>query len=631
MSEEGKSCSFFYPNKKTIKNSKIKNYEKFYDESIKNPFNFWEKHAKELHWFAKWQNVLDESDKPFYKWFVNGKVNITYNCLDVHLKSSKRNKLALIWEGEKGETKFYSYFDLHREVCKFANILKSMGVKKGDRVTIYMGRIPELIISMLACARIGAIHSVVYGGFSVDALHERMDDSKSKVLIVADGSHHKGKIIRLKDIADEALKRAATIEHVIVIKHTKIEISMEQGRDIFLDDLLDLPIASTDCPASILDADDPLFILYTSGTTSKPKAILHVHGGYMVGVYTTLKYIFDIAEEDRYWCAADPGWITGHSYIVYGPLLNGTTSFMYEGLPNYPFPNRWWQMIEKYGINILYTAPTAIRGLMRFGDAWVERYNLQSLRILGTVGEPINPDVWKWYYKFVGKEKCPILDTWWQTETGMHILTSLPSMPLKPGSAGKPFFSIDIDIYDESGTPVGVNKEGFLVIKNPWPSMARTIYNDPERFKQHYWQKIPEVYFTGDSAKKDADGYYWILGRVDDVIKVSGYRLGTAEIEHALVSHPSVVEAAAIGVPHEVKGNSIYAFVILKSGINKDLQLEEEIKTYVAHELGPIAKPDNIEFVDVLPKTRSGKIMRRLLKSRLLGEDPGNISTLEED
>jgi acetyl-CoA synthetase len=621
----------YYPHKLALDRAKIKSYDDFYKKATDNPLEFWENHARELHWFKRWDAILDDSNKPFYKWFINAKTNITYNCLDKHLTTFRRNKLALIWEGENGDTKFYSYFDLHREVCRFANILKSVGIKKGDRVTIYMGRIPELAISMLACARIGAVHSVVYGGFSVDALFERIEDSRSKVLLVADAAHHKGKLIKLKEIADEALKRAATIEHVIVKRHTNIEVSMESGRDMFLEDLMELPIANGDCPPLIVDAEDPLFILYTSGTTSKPKAILHVHGGYMVGVYTTLKYVFDITEEDRYWCAADPGWITGHSYIVYGPLLNGATLFMYEGLPNYPFPNRWWQMIEKYGINILYTAPTAIRGLMRFGEAWLERYNLKSLRILGSVGEPINPEVWKWYYEHVGKNKCPIIDTWWQTETGMHILTSFPCMPLKPGSAGKPFPALQVDVLDEEGKPAEKGKEGYLVIKNPWPSMVRTIYGDSEKYKELYWKKFPGVYFTGDSAKKDEDGYYWVLGRVDDVIKVSGYRLGTAEIENILTGHYAVAEAAAVGIPHEVKGNSIYAFVVLKAKFSGSLELKEELINHVSHELGPIAKPDNVEFVESLPKTRSGKIMRRLLKSQVLGIDPGNISTLEED
>ena len=503
-------------------------------------------------------------------------------------------------------------------------------MQKGDRVTLYMGRIPELVIGMLACARVGAIHSVVYGGFSVESLHERLEDSQSKLLIVSDGAFQRGKIVPLKDIADEALQRAATVESVLVVKRTGQEISMEPGRDMWYHELMALPIASNQCNIEVMDAEDPLFMLYTSGTTGKPKAILHTHGGYMVGTYTTLKYVFDIHDDDRYWCAADPGWITGHSYIVYGPLLNGATSFMYEGAPTYPYPNRWWQMIEKYGINILYTAPTAIRGLMRFGEAWPNRHDLSSLRLLGSVGEPINPEAWKWYHRVIGKERCPIMDTWWQTETGMFMITPMPSVPLKPGSGTRPFPGVEMDILTEEGNPAGPNEEGFLVIKTPWPAMMRTIYKDPERYVQQYWSRFPGMYLTGDSARRDDDGYYWIIGRVDDVIKVSGYRLGTAEIESALVSHPDVAEAAAIGLPHDVKGNAIHAFVILRAGAPKHEHLEEELRNHVAHEMGPIAKPERIDVVDSLPKTRSGKIMRRVLKARALGVDPGNIATLEE-
>jgi acetyl-CoA synthetase len=483
---------------------------------------------------------------------------------------------------------------------------------------------------MLACARIGAIHSVVYGGFSVEALHERIEDSQSKLLIVADGAYQRGKIVPLKDIADEALKRAGGIEHVIVVKRTGHEVNMEFGRDMWYHELRTLPVASNDCSLEIMDAEDPLFILYTSGTTGKPKAILHTHGGYQVGTYTTLKYVFDIQEQDRYWCAADPGWITGHSYIVYGPLLNGATSFLYEGAPNFPYPNRWWKMIETYGINILYTAPTAIRGLMRFGEAWVKRHDLSSLRLLGSVGEPINPEAWRWYYEVVGNSKCPIMDTWWQTETGMFMITPMPCVPLKPGSGTRPFPGLIMDVVDDEGKSVKPNEEGYLVIKNPWPAMIRTIYGDDDRYVEQYWSKYPGWYMTGDSAKKDEDGYFWVIGRVDDVIKVSGYRLGTAEIESALVSHSAVAEAAAIGLPHEVKGNAIHAYVILRSGIEGDSKLIEELRQHVGHEVGPIAKPEQIEFVDSLPKTRSGKIMRRVLKARALGQDPGNLSTLED-
>lgn len=620
----------FYPAKEIIDAAHIKDWEKLNREASTNYEKFWEDRANELHWFKKWNKVIDDSKKPFYKWFTGAKTNIAYNCLDVHVKTHRRNKIAFIWEGENGDFEAMSYFRLYKETCKFANILKSMGVNKGDRVTIYMGRIPEIVVAMLACARIGAIHSVVYGGFSVEALHERIEDSQSKLLIVADGAYQRGKIVPLKDIADEALKRAGGIEHVIVVKRTGHEVNMEFGRDMWYHELRTLPVASNDCSLEIMDAEDPLFILYTSGTTGKPKAILHTHGGYQVGTYTTLKYVFDIQEQDRYWCAADPGWITGHSYIVYGPLLNGATSFLYEGAPNFPYPNRWWKMIETYGINILYTAPTAIRGLMRFGEAWVKRHDLSSLRLLGSVGEPINPEAWRWYYEVVGNSKCPIMDTWWQTETGMFMITPMPCVPLKPGSGTRPFPGLIMDVVDDEGKSVKPNEEGYLVIKNPWPAMIRTIYGDDDRYVEQYWSKYPGWYMTGDSAKKDEDGYFWVIGRVDDVIKVSGYRLGTAEIESALVSHSAVAEAAAIGLPHEVKGNAIHAYVILRSGIEGDSKLIEELRQHVGHEVGPIAKPEQIEFVDSLPKTRSGKIMRRVLKARALGQDPGNLSTLED-
>ena len=630
MSSKKLHGEIFYPTEEMINNAIIPDWEALQKEASDDYEKFWGKRAEELHWFEKWDKVLDDSDKPFYKWFTSGKTNIAYNCLDVHVKTHRRNKLALIWEGENGDMRMLSYYKLHRETCKFANVLRSMGVAKGDRVTIYMGRTPEIVMAMLACARIGAVHSVVYGGFSVEALHERIEDSESKVLIVSDGAYLRGKIVPLKEIADEALQRAGGIEHVLVVKRTGQEVNMEVGRDMWFHELMNLPIATQDCALEITDAEDPLFMLYTSGTTGKPKAILHTHGGYMVGTYTTLKYVFDIKEEDRFWCAADPGWITGHSYIVYGPLLNGATSFMYEGAPTHPYPNRWWQLVEKYGINILYTAPTAIRGLMRFGDAWVNRHDLSTLRLLGSVGEPINPEAWKWYHKVVGNGKCPIMDTWWQTETGMFMITPMPSVPLKPGSGTRPFPGIEMDIYDEDGKSVKDNEEGFLVIKTPWPAMIRTIYNDPDRYVEQYWQKFPGVYLTGDSAKRDEDGYIWIIGRVDDVIKVSGYRLGTAEIESALVSHPTVAEAAAIGLPHDIKGNAIYTYVILRQGTEGTDELKETLRKHVGHEVGPIAKPEQVKFVDSLPKTRSGKIMRRVLKAEELGMDPGNLSTLDD-
>jgi acetyl-CoA synthetase len=620
----------YYPAPEIIEAAHIQEYEDLYRRTIENPEDFWAEMAGELEWFKKWDKVLDDSNPPFFKWFSGGKTNIVHNALDRHVQTYRKNKLALIWVGEPGDVRTLSYFALHREVCKFANVLRSMGVKKGDIVTIYLPRIPEQVIAMLACAKIGAPHSVVYGGFSVEALAERIEDAESRLLITADGGWLRGKTIPLKDIADEAISRQATIESCIVIKRTGQDIYMEPGRDYWYHDLMSLPISSPACYTEEVDAEDPLFILYTSGTTGRPKGVLHTHGGYMVYTYATLKYVFDLKDEDRWWCAADPGWITGHSYIVYGPLLNGATSFMYEGAPNHPYPNRWWQMIEKYGITILYTAPTALRGLMRFGSAWAGRHDLSSLRLLGSVGEPINPEAWKWYYTVIGNERCPIMDTWWQTETGGFMITPLPITPLKPGSATRPFFGIDVDVVDEKGQPVKDGEEGYLVIKKPWPGMLRTIYRDPDRYCSQYWGKFGNMYQTGDSARKDKDGYLWIIGRMDDVLKVSGYRLGTAEVESALVSHPAVAEAAAIGLPHELKGNAIHTYVMLRSGYEKSDKLAEELRNHVSHEMGPIAKPETITFVDNLPKTRSGKIMRRLLRARALGQPEGDISTLEE-
>ena len=593
---------------------------------------YWAGRAGELAWYRHWDTVLDESAKPFYKWFVGGQTNIVLNALDRHVQTWRRNKLALVWEGETGEVRTFSYHALNREVCKFANVLKSMGVAKGDRVTIYMPRIPETVIAMLACAKLGAVHSVVYGGFSVEALHGRIEDSESKVIVTADGGRMHGKPVQLKKIVDEALTRSAAPENVVVVRHLGLEVTMEQGRDFWYHELMTLPMARTamKCETEVMEAEDPLFILYTSGTTGTPKAVLHTHGGYQVGVYATLKDVFDLKEADRWWCTADPGWITGHSYIVYGPLLCGATSFMYEGAPTYPYPDRWWTMIEKYGITVFYSTPTAIRGLMRFGPAWPNRHDLTTLRLLGSVGEPINPEAWRWFHKYIGRDKCPIMDTWWQTETGMFMLTPLPATPLKPGSATLPYPGVEADILGEDGQPVQTGEEGFLVLRKPWPAMLRTIYKDPDRYVQTYWTKFPGVYFAGDSARRDKDGYFWIIGRVDDVIKVSGYRLGTAELESALVSHPAVAEAAVIGLPHEIKGTAIHAYVILKAGQAGSKALVEELRQYIAHEVGPIAKPEKISFVPALPKTRSGKIMRRVLKAKEMGMDPGDISTLEE-
>ena len=620
----------YWPAPEVTAAAHVKEYEALYKQSLEDPEGFWAERAEELEWYEKWDQVLDDSDAPFFKWFVGGKTNIVHNAIDRHLTTYRRNKLALIWIGEPGEHRTFSYFALNRNVSRFANVLKSMGVKKGDIVTIYLPRIPEQMFAMLACAKIGAAHSVVYGGFSVESLAERIEDAQSQVLVTADGGWLRGKIVHLKDIADEAMARQPTIESCIVVRRTCQDVYMEAGRDYWYDDLVGLPIANTKCATEPMDAEDTLFVLYTSGTTGQPKGVVHTHGGYMVFTHTTLKYVFDIRDEDRWWCAADPGWITGHSYIVYGPLLLGATSFMYEGAPNYPYPNRWWQMIEKYGITILYTAPTAIRGLMRFGEAWPNRHDLSSLRLLGTVGEPINPEAWRWYHTVIGKERCPIMDTWWQTETGGFMITPLPITPLKPGSATRPFFGIDADVVDDDGQPVKEDEEGYLVIKTPWPGMLRTVYKDPDRYREQYWDKFGTMYQTGDSARKDKDGYLWIIGRMDDVIKVSGYRLGTAEVESALVSHRDVSEAAAIGLPHELKGNAIYAYAILRDGVEGSDALAEELRNHVGHEIGPIAKPETITFVDTLPKTRSGKIMRRLLKSRALGLPDGDISTLED-
>ena len=635
MATEQETLDIYKPSSEIKAAANVKSYEEMARRADADLAGFWGEQAAQFEWFKPWDKVLDDSNKPFYKWFVGGKTNIAYNCLDRHIKTWRRNKLALIWEAENGDVRTFSYHALHREVCMFANVLRSMGVRKGDRVTIYMGRVPELPIAMLACARIGAVHSVVYGGFSVEALHGRIEDSQSNVVITCDGSFMNGKVVELKKIVDEALMRCATVEHVIVVKRTRQPVAMEAGRDYWYHDLIGLPVARAYAgngygQAEVMDAEDPLYLLYTSGTTGKPKAILHTHGGYMVGVETTLRYVFDLKEEDRWWCTADPGWVTGHSYIVYGPLLMGATSFMYEGAPTFPYPNRWWSMIEKYGITVLYTAPTAIRGLMRFGEAWPNRHDLTSLRMLGSVGEPINPEAWRWYHRVIGKERCPIMDTWWQTETGMFMITPFPVTDLKPGSATLPFPGVEADVYTEEGVPAAPGEEGYLVLKGPWPAMLRTIYNDPERYLRQYWQRFPGVYFTGDSARKDADGYFWIIGRVDDVIKVSGYRLGTAEIESALVSHHAVAEAAAIGLPHEIKGHAIHTYVILKSGNEPSEALAEELRVHVGHEVGPIAKPEKITFVTQLPKTRSGKIMRRVLKARALGLDEGDLSTLEE-
>ncbi len=621
----------YYPEAEVVEKANVPDRDALTQQALDDLQGFWGKIAEEeFEWYEPWDKVLDDSEKPFYKWFTNAKCNIVHNALDRHLTTWRRNKVALIWEGEAGECRTFTYQQLHREVSRFASVIKALGVRKGDRVTIYMGRVPEIIIAMLACAKVGAIHSVVYGGFSVEALRERIDDSRSKIAITADGAWLRGQTVNLKDIMDQALERSPSVQNVIVVKRTGQEINMMQGRDLWYDELMGLPIASPYAETEVMDAEDPLFILYTSGTTGKPKAILHTHGGYMVGTATTLKYVFDLKDTDTWWCAADPGWITGHSYIVYAPLVLGATSVMYEGAPTYPFPDRWWKIVEEYGVSVLYTAPTAIRGLMRFGEAWPDRHDLSSLRLLGSVGEPINPEAWRWYYKIIGYERCPIMDTWWQTETGNFMISPMPETPLKPGSATMSFPGVVVDVVDEDGDSVGPNEEGFLVIKTPWPAMLRGIYEDPDRYVEQYWSRFPGWYTAGDSAKKDEDGYFWIIGRIDDVIKVSGYRLGTAEIESALVSHPDVAEAAVIGVPDELKGNIVKAYCILNQGVKPSDELASAVRNHVGTEMGSIAKPATVDFVDKLPKTRSGKIMRRVLRAEALGQDVGDLSTLED-
>ncbi|MCH8838877.1 MAG: acetate--CoA ligase [Candidatus Marinimicrobia bacterium] len=624
--------AIYNPPEHIIKNATVREYDKLYRRSIEDREGFWAEQAELLDWYQKWDQVLDDSQAPFYRWFTGAKTNIIQNAIDRHLKTARRNKLAIIWEGEPGDTRTFSYHALNREVSKLANVLLNMGVKRGEIVTIYMPQIPELAFAMLACAKIGAAHSVVYGGFSVEALAGRITDAQSRVLITADGGYRRGRATKLKEIANEAMQRAATIEVCITVKRTGEEVYMENDRDFWYHDLMSMPIAGHKCETVPMDSEEMLFILYTSGTTGQPKGLVHTHGGYAVYTATTHRMVFDIKEEDRWWCAADPGWITGHSYIVYAPLINGATVIMYEGAPNHPYPNRWWQMVEKYGINILYTSPTAIRGLMRFGRAWPDRHDLSSLRLLGTVGETINPEAWRWYHEVIGRGNCPIMDTWWQTETGGFMITPLPITALKPGSVTFPFFGIEIGVVDEQGQEVATGADGNLVIKAPWPGMARTIHGDPDRFLETYWKDYKKQgwYKAGDAARIDEDGYVWIIGRTDDVIKVAGYRLGSAEVESALASHEAVTEAAAIGLPHEIKGHAIHAFVILRAGLSGSSQLESELKEHVGREMGPIAKPESIEFVDMLPKTRSGKIMRRVLKARALGEDEGDLTTLEE-
>ena len=604
-------------------------YEAMSKAALADPEKFWADIASELHWFQKWHTVL-EWNFPFSKWFIGGKTNLSYNCIDRHLTTWRKNKVAILWEGEPGDVRALSYQMLHREVCRFANVLKALGAAKGDRATIYMGMVPELAIALLACARIGVAHNVVFGGFSAEALRDRINDSKSQILITADGGYRRGAVVPLKKNADDALIGTPTVEKVVVYKRTGEAVVMMHGRDVWWHEMMD--VASDLCEAEPLDAEHPLFMLYTSGTTGKPKGVVHTTGGYMTETYITSKWVFDLKEEDTYFCTADIGWVTGHSYIVYGPLLNGATSLMYEGAPNFPTPDRFWSIIERYKVSIFYTAPTAIRAFTRWGDEWPAKHDLSSLRLLGTVGEPINPEAWMWYRKHIGGDRCPIVDTWWQTETGAMMIAPVPgAVPAKPGSATRPLPGIDADIVDRSGKSVGTNEGGFLVIKRPWPSMMRTIYGDPERYKKQYFSEIPGVYFTGDGARRDEDGYFWIMGRIDDVINVSGHRIGTMEVESALVSHVTVAEAAVVGRPDELKGQGIVAFVSLAGGYSPRPGLKDELKLHVGKSIGSFAKPDEIRFTDALPKTRSGKIMRRLLRDLASGSDTlGDTTTLED-
>jgi acetyl-CoA synthetase len=623
----------FAPQEEFAKNARISSFEEYqrlYKRSIDDPEGFWAEQAEqEIDWFKKWDKVL-EWNAPFARWFVGGKLNISHNCLDRHVKGGRADKKAIIWEGEPGDTRTLTYAELLAEVEKFSSGLKSLGVQAGDRVAIYMPLVPEAAVAMLSCARIGATHSVVFGGFSSEALKDRINDAECKVVITADGGYRRGSVIALKKNVDDALKDTPSVKTCIVLKRTAQDIAMQEGRDVWYHDVM----AKSDgkCPAAELDSEHPLYILYTSGTTGKPKGVVHTTGGYLLGTHLTTKYVFDIKEEDVYWCTADIGWVTGHSYVVYGPLSTGATVLMYEGAPNHPQPDRFWEIIDKHSVSIFYTAPTAIRAFIKWGEDWPKKHNLSTLRLLGTVGEPINPEAWMWYRDVIGHGKCPIVDTWWQTETGAIMISPLPgATPTKPGSGTLPFFGIEPDVVSREGKSLPPNTGGLLIIRKPWPSMLRTIYGDPERFKKAYFSDFPGIYFTGDGARRDSDGYFWIMGRVDDVINVSGHRLGTMEVESALVSHLKVAEAACVGRPDDLKGQAICAFVTLEQGYEASDELKQELRNHVGKEIGSLAKPDDIRFTDSLPKTRSGKIMRRLLRDIAAGKETlGDTTTLED-
>jgi acetyl-CoA synthetase len=606
-------------------------YRELYDRAAADPESFWGDLAqRELHWFRKWDRVLDWTNVPFAKWFTGATTNVAYNCLDRHLNGARREKPAIIWQGEPGDERIITYAELHRLVGRFANVLKARGFKAGDRAIIYLPMVPEAAVAMLACARLGVTHSVVFGGFSAEALKARIQDLDAHLVITADGGWRRGREVRLKDAVDEALTECPAVRDVIVLRRTGSSLDMQAGRDLWWHELE--AGVGDDCPAEQLDAEHPLYVLYTSGTTGRPKGILHTTGGYLLQCTATMKWVFDLQEHDVYWCTADIGWVTGHSYVVYGPLAAGATTLMYEGAPDHPQFNRWWQIVEKYKVTIFYTSPTAIRSLIRQGEQWPNAHDLSSLRLLGSVGEPINPAAWEWYHRVIGKGRCPIVDTWWQTETGAIMIAPMPgAVPLKPGSGTLPMPGVVADVVDFRGNPVKPDAEGFLVIRKPWPSMVRTIWGDPERFKEQYWSRLPGIYFTGDAARRDADGYFWVLGRVDDVMNVSGHRLSTMEIESALVRHPAVAEAAVVGKPHEITGQAVCCFVTLKRGEHDHHELGQELRKWIAHEIGSFARPEEIRFTDALPKTRSGKIMRRLLREIVTTHDvTGDVTTLED-
>jgi len=623
----------FEPSAEFAQQAHVKSFEEYqriYKESIADPEKWWAEQAeKELEWFTKWDTILDWKP-PFAKWFVGGKINASHNCLDRHIAAGKGDRPAIIWEGEPGDTRTLTYSELLKETNKFANALKKLGVETGDRVALYMPLVPEAAVAMLACARIGATHSVVFGGFSSEALKDRINDAECKIVVTADGGYRRGSVIPLKKNVDEAVKDCPSVKNVVVLKRCTNEVAWDDSRDVWYHDVV--ADASDECPAEQLDSEHPLYILYTSGTTGKPKGVVHSTGGYLLGSHVTTKYVFDLRDEDVYWCTADIGWVTGHSYVVYGPLSCGAKVFMYEGAPNHPEPDRFWELIDKHKVSIFYTAPTAIRAFIKWGDDWVKKHSLDSLRVLGSVGEPINPEAWMWYREVIGKNRCPIVDTWWQTETGAIMITPLPgAIAAKPGSATLPFFGIEPDVVDRNGNSQPPNTGGLLIMRKPWPSMLRTVYKDPERFEKTYFSDFPGYYFSGDGARRDEDGYYWIMGRVDDVINVSGHRLGTMEIESALVSHDKVAEAAVVGRPDDLKGQAVCAFVTLESEFEPSEELRQELRNHVAKEIGSLAKPDDIRFTDSLPKTRSGKIMRRLLRDIAAGKETiGDTSTLED-